>query len=98
MQNYRSSKDFPDMHGLIMHTYYSDNADLHVDHSGLHKARCVLMGWNYSKPPDNSKAYQFLPADEAATNQEDLITWPPGAHNTIVEKGKHGRFGKQSNG
>ncbi|XVF28844.1 hypothetical protein REPUB_Repub15cG0067100 [Reevesia pubescens] len=90
----RSSKDFPDMHGLIMHVYYSDNADLRVDHLGLHKALCVLMGWNYTKPPDNSKAYRFLPADEAAANQEDLIMWPPVVivHNTITGKGKDGRM------
>ncbi|KHG03501.1 suppressor of gene silencing 3 [Gossypium arboreum] len=89
-----SSKDFSDMHGLIMHTYYSDNADLRVDHLGLHKALCVLMGWNYSKPPDNSKAYRFLPADEAVSNQEDLIMWPPVVivHNTITGKGKDGRM------
>lgn len=90
----RSSKDFPDMHGLIMHMYYSDHADLRVDHLGLHKALCVLMGWNYSKPPDNSKAYRFLLADEAASNQEDLIMWPPVViiHNTITGKGKDGRM------
>ncbi|KAA3455709.1 suppressor of gene silencing 3 [Gossypium australe] len=90
----KSSKDFSDMHGLIMHTYYSDNADLRVDHLGLHKALCVLMGWNYSKPPDNSKAYRFLPADEAVSNQEDLIMWPPVVivHNTITGKGKDGRM------
>ncbi|XP_039019658.1 uncharacterized protein LOC120151201 [Hibiscus syriacus] len=90
---FRFSKDFSDMHGLIMHTYYSDNPDLRVDHLGLHKALCVLMGWNHSKPPDNSKAYQFLPADEAASNQEDLIMWPPMVivHNTITGKGKDGR-------
>ncbi|KAJ6981733.1 hypothetical protein NC653_024974 [Populus alba x Populus x berolinensis] len=90
----RSSKDFPDMHALIMHTYSSDNADVRVDHLGLHKALCVLMGWNYSKPPDNSKAYQFLPADEAGANQDDLIMWPPMViiHNTITGKGKDGRL------
>ncbi|XVE81617.1 hypothetical protein DITRI_Ditri15bG0079500 [Diplodiscus trichospermus] len=90
----RSSKDFTDMHGLIMHTYYSDNANLRVDHLGLHKALCVLMGWNYSKPPDNSKAYWFLPADEATSNQQDLIMWPPVVivHNTITGKGKDGRM------
>ncbi|GKV42734.1 hypothetical protein SLEP1_g50112 [Rubroshorea leprosula] len=82
------------MHALIMHTYNSDNAALRVDHLGLHKALCVLMGWNFSKPPDNLKAYKFLPADEAAANQEDLILWPPVViiHNTITGKGKDGRM------
>lgn len=82
------------MNALIMHAYNSDNADLHVDHLGLHKALCVLMGWNYSKPPDNAKAYQFLPADEAAANQDDMIMWPPMViiHNTVTGKGKDGRM------
>ena len=82
------------MHSLIMHTYHSDHGDLHVDHLGLHKALCILMGWNYSKPPDNSKTYQFLSADEAAMNQYDLIMWPPMViiHNTITGKGKEGRM------
>lgn len=77
-----------------MHTFNSDNADLRVDHLGLHKALCVLMGWNYSKPPDNSKAYKFLPPDEAAANQDDLIMWPPVViiHNTLTGKGKDGRM------
>ncbi|KAI5580197.1 hypothetical protein BDE02_08G139000 [Populus trichocarpa] len=90
----RSSKDFPDMHALIMHTYSSDNADVRVDHLGLHKALCILMRWNYSMPPDNSKAYQFLPADEAGANQDDLIMWPPMMiiHNTITGKSKDGRM------
>ncbi|KAL9317439.1 hypothetical protein ACSQ67_013956 [Phaseolus vulgaris] len=90
----RSAKDFPDMHSLIMHTYNSDNADSQVDHLGLHKALCVLMGWNYSKPPDNSKAYQFLSSDEAAANQDDLIMWPPLViiHNTNTGKNRDGRM------
>ncbi|XP_065863302.1 uncharacterized protein [Euphorbia lathyris] len=90
----RTSKEFPDMHALIMHTYNSDNADLRVDHLGLHKALCVLMGWNYSKPPDNAKAYQFLPAGEATANQDDLVLWPPVVliHNTLTGKSKEGRM------
>lgn len=77
-----------------MHAYNSDNADLLVNHLGLHKALCVLMGWNHSKPPDNSKSYQLLPVDEAAANQEDLIIWPPVVmiHNTITGKSKDGRM------
>ncbi|CAB4292050.1 unnamed protein product [Prunus armeniaca] len=90
----RSSKDFPDMHSLIMHSYNSDSADLRVDHLGLHKALCVLMGWDYLKPPDNSKAYQFLSAEEAAANVDDLIMWPPVViiHNTVTGKSKDGRM------
>ncbi|KAF8394402.1 hypothetical protein HHK36_020610 [Tetracentron sinense] len=94
MQNYRKSKDFPDMHGLIMHTYYIQNADLRVNHLGLHKALCVLMGWNYAKPPENSKAYQSLSADEAAENKDDLVMWPPLViiRNTSSGIGKDGRM------
>lgn len=77
-----------------MHTYNSDNADLLVDHLGLHKVLCILMGWNYLMPPDNSKAYQLLSADEAAANQDDLIMWPPLViiHNTMTGKGRDGRI------
>lgn len=90
----RSSKDFVDTHDLIMHTYNFDKADLRVDHLGLHKALCVLMGWNYLVPPDTSKAYQFLSADEAAANQDDLLIWPPLVivHNTLTGKNNFGRM------
>lgn len=81
------------MHGLIMHTYNPDSAELLVDHLGLHKALCILMGWNHQIPPDNSKQYQLLSADEAAANQDDLIMWPPHViiHNTMTGKGRDGR-------
>ncbi|GAB2217629.1 hypothetical protein Droror1_Dr00000831 [Drosera rotundifolia] len=90
----RPSKRFPDMHALIMHAYSLHNADRHVDHLGLHKALCVLMGWNYFKPPDNSKNYQLLPAEDAAVFRDDLIMWPPTVilHNTGTGKGKDGRM------
>lgn len=82
------------MHGLIMHTYSSKNADLLVDHLGLHKALCVLMEWNYSQPPDDSKAYQSFSAEAAAENKEDLVLWPPSViiHNTITGRKKDGRL------
>jgi len=95
MQKYRSPKEFSDTHSLIMHTYnYSDSADLLVDHLGLHKALCVLFGWNHLMPPDNSRVYQSLSAEEAAANQDDLIMWPPLViiHNTITGKGRDGRM------
>jgi hypothetical protein len=92
--NFRVGKDFSDIHALIMHTYNSDNADLRADHLGLHRALCVLMGWNHSKPPDNSKAYQYLSADEAEANRDDLIMWPPLViiHNTNTGKSRDGRM------
>ncbi|GFP84035.1 protein suppressor of gene silencing 3 homolog, partial [Phtheirospermum japonicum] len=90
----RSSKDFPDTHSLIMHAYTSDNANTIVDHLAFHKALCVLMGWNYSTPPDNSKAYQNFSADRADANRDDLIMWPPSVLvlNTITGKGRDGRM------
>ncbi|KAF2556622.1 hypothetical protein F2Q68_00016859 [Brassica cretica] len=87
-------KDVQDTHGLVMHTYYCDDTSSRVHHLGLHKALCVLMGWNFSKPPDNSKAYQNLPAEMVAINQDELILWPPHiiVHNTSTGKGKDGRM------
>ncbi|KAF8388063.1 hypothetical protein HHK36_026729 [Tetracentron sinense] len=92
MPNSRDSKDFPDMHDLIIHTYNSQNS--RVDHLGLHKALCVLMGWNYEKSPANSKAYQSLSVHEARANKEDLIIWPPLViiHNTYTIRGSDGRM------
>ncbi|VVA98725.1 unnamed protein product [Arabis nemorensis] len=94
MLKHRSSKDVQDTHDLVMHTYYSDDASSRVHHLGLHKALCVLMGWNFSKAPDHSKAYQNLPAEVAAVNQDQLIIWPPHVivHNTSTGKGKEGRM------
>ncbi|MQM20308.1 hypothetical protein Taro_053325, partial [Colocasia esculenta] len=90
----RTSKEYPDVHGLIMHAYTSENNDMRADHLGLHKALCVLMGWSYEKAPDNSKAYQLLSADAAAGNRDDLILWPPTVivHNTILGRRKDGRM------
>ncbi|KAH6821576.1 RNA recognition motif XS domain protein [Perilla frutescens var. hirtella] len=90
----RSSKDFPDTHSLIMHAYNSESADSLVDHLAFHKALCILMGWNYLMPPNNSKAYQNLSAGDAEANVDDLIIWPPTVliHNTITGKGRDGRM------
>ncbi|OIT02982.1 PREDICTED: uncharacterized protein LOC109225173 [Nicotiana attenuata] len=90
----RASKDFPDMHTLIMHAYNSNSADSLVEHLAFHKALCVLMGWNYLAPPDNSKSYQMLSADEATANRDDLVLWPPLViiHNTITGKRDDGRM------
>ncbi|PKA58277.1 Protein suppresor of gene silencing 3 [Apostasia shenzhenica] len=90
----RGSKEFADVHGLIMHAYNSQNAELQIDHLGLHKALCVLMGWDYAKAPDGSKVYQSLPEDDAISNREDLMIWPPVViiHNTSSGKKKDGRL------
>lgn len=67
---------------------------MRVDHLGLHKALCVLMGWNYVKAPENSKAYQLLSPDDSQANREDLILWPPIViiHNTNLGRRKDGRM------
>ncbi|KAG6435556.1 hypothetical protein SASPL_100430 [Salvia splendens] len=90
----RSSKDFPDVHSLVMHAYNSESAGSLVDHLAFHKALCILMGWNYLTQPNNSKAYQNLSADDAETNIDDLIVWPPTVliHNTITGKNSEGRM------
>lgn len=92
----RSSKEFPDMHSLIMHTYNPENATSEQvpEHLGLHKALCSLMGWNYLMSPDNSKAYQRFSPEEAAADRDDIIMWPPHViiHNTITGKGRDGRL------
>ncbi|XP_020259407.1 uncharacterized protein LOC109835790 [Asparagus officinalis] len=92
--HFRASKEFSDVHGLIMHAYSSQNPDLRVDHLGLHKAMCVLMGWDYTKAPENSKAYQSLSAADASANRDDLVMWPPVViiHNTNSGKRKDGRM------
>uniref|UniRef100_A0A0D9VPS8 XS domain-containing protein n=1 Tax=Leersia perrieri TaxID=77586 RepID=A0A0D9VPS8_9ORYZ len=89
----RSSKDFADVHGLVMHAYNPPNADSFVDHLGLHKALCVLMGWDYTKVPENSKAYQSLLPELVQASREDLIIWPPTVviHNTATGRKKDGR-------
>ncbi|CAN4092954.1 unnamed protein product [Withania somnifera] len=90
----RTTKEYPDMHSLIMHAYNTDSADSLVEHLAFHKALCVLMGWNYLTPPDHSKSYQMLSADEATANRDDLILWPPLViiHNTITGKRDDGRM------
>ena len=79
-----------------MHTYNpeSTTSDHVPDHLGLHKALCILMGWNYLLPPDNSKAYQRLSPEEAAADRDDLIMWPPHViiQNTTTGKGRDGRM------
>ncbi|CAM0873841.1 unnamed protein product [Alopecurus aequalis] len=66
-----------DLHALLNHSYNTKNPELRADHLGLHKAICVLMGWNYSVDPVHKKAYQTLSNADAEANRRDLILWPP---------------------
>jgi hypothetical protein len=65
------------MHALLNHAYHAKNLEHRADHLGLHKAVCVLMGWNYSVDPVHKNAYQSLSTANAEANQGDLILWPP---------------------
>ncbi|KAG9443855.1 hypothetical protein H6P81_015195 [Aristolochia fimbriata] len=70
------SRAFNDTHGLVTHAFNSLKG-LRTEHFGLHKALCVMLGWDSSIAPDLSKQYQSMPAAEAALQREDLILWPP---------------------
>ncbi|KAI4995995.1 hypothetical protein ZWY2020_040497 [Hordeum vulgare] len=71
------NRESMDLHALLNHSYNTRNPELRADHLGLHKAICVLMGWNYSIDPVNRKAYQTLSTADAEASQGDLILWPP---------------------
>ncbi|KAL5974588.1 hypothetical protein ACLOJK_031258 [Asimina triloba] len=73
----RLSKQFVDTHSLVAHAFNSLKVGLRTDHLGLHKAICVMMGWNCLIAPDTGKAYQSVPVAEASALKEDLILWPP---------------------
>ncbi|KAH7316053.1 hypothetical protein KP509_21G076600 [Ceratopteris richardii] len=73
----RSSKPFVDTHSLIMHTFQSQKKGLRADHLGLCKAICSIMGWSHNIDPAGGKSYQDCSPEEAKSNKEDLILWPP---------------------
>lgn len=63
---------------MLAHTYHARKGGLRTDHLGLHKALCVLMGWNWHVAPDTSRAYESSSAVvEAKALRDDLILWPP---------------------
>ncbi|KAH9329483.1 hypothetical protein KI387_001591 [Taxus chinensis] len=86
------SKDYVNTHSLVMHAFNTQKVGLKAEHLGLHKALCVLMGWNYAVAPDNANAYQSLSAPDAIAMKEDLILWPPLViiHTSCFEKKKDG--------
>ncbi|XP_031500048.1 uncharacterized protein LOC116264148 [Nymphaea colorata] len=71
------SREFIDAHSLVTHAYNSLKVGLRIDHLGLHKALCVLLGWNSLVAPDSRRVYQSLAAAEASALKEDLLLWPP---------------------
>ncbi|KAK7391460.1 hypothetical protein VNO78_19876 [Psophocarpus tetragonolobus] len=73
-----SSKEFMDTQRLVTHAFMSHKAGLRARHLGLHKAICVLMGWDTVVPQDTvTWVPQVLPHAEALSQKEDLILWPP---------------------
>uniref|UniRef100_A0A3Q7IQ31 XS domain-containing protein n=1 Tax=Solanum lycopersicum TaxID=4081 RepID=A0A3Q7IQ31_SOLLC len=71
-------KEFKDTRSLAVHCYMSQKVWLKAKHLGLHKAICVLMGWNSDAPPDGKLWLPVaVPAPNAFAQKEDLILWPP---------------------
>ncbi|KAI5067498.1 hypothetical protein GOP47_0018026 [Adiantum capillus-veneris] len=60
-----------------MHTLQSQKKGLRAEHLGLCKAICSIMRWRHTIDPAGGKAYQDCSAEEAKSNNEDLILWPP---------------------
>ncbi|KAJ4819476.1 Protein SUPPRESSOR OF GENE SILENCING 3 [Rhynchospora pubera] len=73
----RQSNEFAETHNLVVHTFRTRKLGLRTAHLGLHKALCLLMGWNWLKTPDESKQYQVGLPHEAKMLKQDLILWPP---------------------
>lgn len=73
-----SSKEFMDTRSLVTHAFMSHKAGMRAKHLGLHKAICVMMGWDTDIPQDTvTWVPQVLPHAEALAQKEDLILWPP---------------------
>ncbi|KAF5733694.1 hypothetical protein HS088_TW16G00134 [Tripterygium wilfordii] len=72
------SKEFMDTKRLVMHAFMSHKVGLRAEHWGLHRAICILMGWD-TVPPQDTVTWvpEVLPASEAWAQKEDLILWPP---------------------
>ncbi|GLJ45371.1 hypothetical protein SUGI_0955100 [Cryptomeria japonica] len=71
------SKVYGTTHSLVTHAFNCQKVVLRAEHLGLHKALCVIMGWNYAVVPDNAYVYQSLAKPDAIAIKEDLILWPP---------------------
>ncbi|WCJ19067.1 hypothetical protein M5689_001375 [Euphorbia peplus] len=73
-----ASKDFLDTQRLVTHAYMSHKVGLRAQHMGLHKAICVLMGWNTYVPSETTTwVPDVLQDSEAWAQKEDLMLWPP---------------------
>ncbi|KAJ9175417.1 hypothetical protein P3X46_013974 [Hevea brasiliensis] len=73
-----SSRDFMDTQRLVTHAFMSYKYGLRAQHLGLHKAICVLMGWNtYVSCDTRTWVPDVLSSAEAWAQKEDLVIWPP---------------------
>ncbi|OWM73682.1 uncharacterized protein LOC116200259 [Punica granatum] len=73
----RNSKEFIDTLSLAMHAFSTRATGFRAEHLGLHKALCILMGWNSALGPNGTWVRQVLPDAEASALRDDLIIWPP---------------------
>ncbi|XP_057955806.1 uncharacterized protein LOC131149398 [Malania oleifera] len=82
-----NSEEFNDTQSLVMHAFVSSMAGFRAQHLGLHKALCLLMGWNSEVAPNSLWVCEALPDTEAFALKEDLIIWPPVViiHNGSIE-------------
>lgn len=81
------SKEFLDTQRLAMHAFMSHKVGLRAQHLGLHKAICVMLGWDSATPPETIRWYpETLSSTEIMVQKEDLIIWPPViiVHNTSI--------------
>ncbi|KAF3680256.1 putative cyanidin-3-O-glucoside 2-O-glucuronosyltransferase-like [Capsicum annuum] len=71
-------KEFKDTRSLATHCFMKQKVGLKAKHLGLHKAICVLMGWNSDAPPVGKLWFPVaVPTPNALAEKEDLILWPP---------------------
>ncbi|KAJ4832173.1 hypothetical protein Tsubulata_008988 [Turnera subulata] len=63
-----------------------------AEHLGLHKALCVMMGWENKEHQNGQWTRRLLPLVEAVFLQEDLIIWPPAVvvHNISIANNNPG--------
>lgn len=60
-----------------MHAFATRATGFHAEHLGLHKALCIVMGWDHAVGSNGTWVRQELPAADAFALREDLIIWPP---------------------
>lgn len=93
--SYSVSKEFMDTQRLVTHAFMSLKVGLRAEHLGLHKAICVLLGWNTVVPQDTiTWVPEVLSTAEALAQKEDLILWPPVivVHNISLSDNNPGKW------